>query len=129
MRVLTIVTIVLAPLAALAQPKPPAIDPANPISSSLKGNYERVKKFILGAADEIAPADYAFKPTPDVRSFAQLLGHVADASYMFCGAAKKEPKSNRASAEKTATTKDAMKKSLAEAFAYCDAVYASSTDA
>jgi uncharacterized damage-inducible protein DinB len=129
MRILTIVAVLVAPLAAIAQPKPPQMDPANPISSSLKGNYERVKKFIIGAADQVAPADYAFKPTPDVRSFGQLIGHVADASYMFCGAAKKEPKSNRASAEKTATTKDALKKALAEAFAYCDAVYASTTDA
>jgi uncharacterized damage-inducible protein DinB len=130
MRTLTIVTLVLAaPFAAVAQPKPPAIDAANPVSSSLKANYERVKKFIVGAADEMAPADYAFKPTPEVRSFGELIGHVADASYMFCGAAKKEPKSNRASAEKTATTKDALKKALAEAFAYCDAVYGSTTDA
>jgi len=130
MRILTIVTVLVAPLAAIAQPKPPAMDPANPISSSLKGNYERVKKFITGAADQVSPADYAFKPTPDVRSFGQLIGHVADASYMFCGAAKKEAKPPvAASIEKTVTTKDALKKALAEAFAYCDAVYAASTDA
>jgi hypothetical protein len=33
------------------------------------------------------------------------------------------------SIEKTATTKEALKKALADAFAYCDAVYAGSTDA
>ena len=131
MRTLPIVTlIVLAPLGAFAQPKPSAGDIANPISSSLKGNYERVKKFIVGAAEEMPPADYAFKPTPEVRSFGQLIGHIADASYMFCGAAKKETKSPaKASAEKTATTKAELKKALADAFAYCDAVYAASTDA
>ena len=123
------VVLVAAPLALAAPPKPPAMDPANPITSSLKGNYERVQKFILGAADEMPAADYAFKPSPDVRSFGELVGHVADASYMFCSAAKKEKSPNKAKIEKTATTKDALKKALAEAFAYCDAVYASTTDA
>ena len=132
----TIITIAVAVVVGLAaplanaQPKPPAIDTANPISSSMKLSYERVKKFLVGAAEEMPPADYAWKPTPEVRSFGQLIGHVADASYMFCGAAKKEAKPPvKASVEKTATTKDALKKALADAFAYCDAVYASSTDA
>lgn len=121
--------IVLVAAPAFAQPKPPAMDPANPITSSLKGNYERVKKFVLGAADEMPAADYAFKPSPDVRSFGELVGHVADASYNFCSAAKKEKSPSKAKIEKTVTTKDALKKALADAFAYCDAVYASTTDA
>jgi uncharacterized damage-inducible protein DinB len=123
--------LLVAPV-AVAQPKgPPKMDPANPISSSLKIGFERVKGFILAAADEMPPADYAFKPTPDVRSFGQLIGHVADASYMFCGAAKKETSKPAVAGtiEKTMTSKDALKKALADAFAYCDAVYASTTDA
>ena len=129
MRTLIATVVVLAAPLALAQPKAPQMDPANPISSSLRGNYERVKKFITGAADEMPANDYAYKPSPDVRSFGQLIGHIADASYMFCGAAKKEAKPSKTSAEKTATTKEALKKALGEAFAYCDAVYAASTDA
>jgi uncharacterized damage-inducible protein DinB len=123
------VTLLAAPL-CLAQPKPnDAAAAANPISTSLDRGYERVKKFVLGAAEEMPADQYSFKPTPEVRSFGQILGHVADASYMFCGTAKKEPKSNRPSAEKSATTKADLKKALTEAFAYCDAVYAASTDA
>jgi uncharacterized damage-inducible protein DinB len=105
-----------------------AADDANPISGTMKGTYERVKKFLIGAADQMPPADYAFKPTPDVRSFGQLIGHVADASYMFCSAAKKEKLAPK-NIEKSVTTKDALKKSLADAFAYCDAVYTGLTDA
>lgn len=127
MRTLPIVTVLVAPLVALAQPKRPPVDAANPISSSIKTSYERVRKFIVGAADEMPPADYAFKPTPDVRSFAQLIAHLADASYMFCGAAGKEAK--KSNVEKTATTKAELTKALADAFAYCDAVYAATTDA
>src|SRR5690349_12918259 len=103
-------------------------DDANPIAGSMKASYERVKKFIIGAAELMPPADYAFKPTPEVRSYGQLIGHLADAQYMFCSAGKHE-KLQRKDIEKNVTAKDALKKALAEAFAYCDAVYAASTDA
>ena len=130
MRLWPVAAVLVAAPLAFAQPKPPAIDPANPITSSLKANFERVQKFILGAADEMPAADYAFKPSPDVRSFGELVGHVADASYMFCAAAKKDAKPpTKGKIEKTVTSKDALKKALAEAFAYCDGVYKTSTDA
>ncbi len=38
------------------------------------------------------PADaYDFKPTPQVRSFAQLIGHVTDVNLFFCSQAKSAP--------------------------------------
>jgi uncharacterized damage-inducible protein DinB len=132
MRTVTAVAVLLASPLAFAQAKATdaAAATANPISASLKGNYERVKKFLVAAAEEMPPADYAYKPTPDVRSFGQLIGHVADASYMFCGVAKKEAKPPvKGSIEKTMSTKAELKKALGDAFAYCDAVYAASTDA
>ncbi len=139
MRTIPVAVLILAaaaPLARAEAPKnaepPKSAEPggiANPISSSLKFNYERVKKFLLAAADEMPPAEYAFKPAPEVRSFGQLVGHLADASYMFCSAAKGEASPKKASVEKTATDKAALKKALADALSYCDAVYAASTDA
>jgi uncharacterized damage-inducible protein DinB len=72
--------------------------------------------------------NYAFKPTPEVRSFGQLIGHVADSNYMICGAAAGE-KPGAGGVEKTATTKVALQKALAESFAYCDKIYADMTDA
>lgn len=131
MRLCTVAVVLVAAPLALAQPKrpQPTMDPKNPITSSLKGNFDRVKQFIAGAADEMPEADYAFKPSPEVRSFGELVGHVADASYMFCSAAKKEKSPNKSKIEKTVTSKEALKKALAEAFAYCDGVYAATTDA
>jgi uncharacterized damage-inducible protein DinB len=102
--------------------------PANPISTSLKIGYERTKKFVTAAAAEMPPGEYAFKPTPEVRSFGQLIGHIADASYMFCSAATGKPGPKK-EIEKTITSKDALQKALAEAFTYCDGIYAASTDA
>ncbi len=128
MRMLTLVLVLAAAPLSYAQRPAPKMDPANPISSGLNGSYERVKKFLIGAADEMPAADYSFKPTPDVRSFGQLVGHVANASYMFCSAAKGEAAPKHDDAEKL-TSKAEVQKALAAAFAYCDKVYADGKDA
>lgn len=64
--------------------------------------------------------NYAFKPTPEVRSFGQLVGHVADASYMFCSQAAGEANPSKASIEKTKTSKADLVASLKDAVAYCN---------
>ncbi len=48
--------------------------------------------------------NYSFKPTPEVRSFGQIVGHVADASYMFCSQAAGEANPAK-DIEKTKTSK------------------------
>jgi uncharacterized damage-inducible protein DinB len=72
--------------------------------------------------------NYSFKPTPDVRSFGQLLGHVADAQYMFC-AAVLGTKSPSLGIEKSKTSKADLVQALKDAFAYCDKAYDGLTDA
>jgi hypothetical protein len=57
--------------------------PTNPITASEKGFYSIVSNWVIGAAHKMPEENYSFKPTPDVRSFGQLVGHVADASYML----------------------------------------------
>jgi uncharacterized damage-inducible protein DinB len=126
MRHLVLVTLLASGPLAFAETKGGA--DANPISQSMNRGYERVKKFIIAAADQMPADQYNFKPTPEVRSFGQLIGHVADAQYMFCSTAKKEPGPKK-NIEKSMTTKADLTKALGEAFAYCDAVYAASTDA
>lgn len=100
----------------------------NPLSTETKGLYDMVKGNLIKAAAKMPEENYAFKPTPDVRSFGQLVGHVADAQYLFCAPVKGE--ANPAPGiEKSKTTKADLEKALAAAFAYCDAVYSSMTDA
>jgi DinB superfamily len=81
------------PVALLGQEKSqaPAAPPANPITASEKGLYSFVSNAVIGAAQKMPEENYSFKPTPDVRSFGQLVGHVADASYIFCSQALGEP--------------------------------------
>ena len=77
-----------------------------------------------GSAEQMPEADYAFKPTEQVRTFGQILAHVAGANYVFCSAAKAEKSPfTEDHFEKSATTKAAIVKALSDSIAYCDAAY------
>ena len=69
--------------------KPPAAG-ANPISQAIKQAWDDAKGNLQASADQMPDADYAFKPVDSVRTFGQILAHVAGANYVFCSAAKGE---------------------------------------
>jgi uncharacterized damage-inducible protein DinB len=101
----------------------------NPMSTAVKNQYTTAKTNLTKAAEKMAAADYAFKATDEVRSFGQIVGHVADANYMFCSAAQSEKSPSMASVEQTKTTKADLVAALNESFAYCDKAYNALTDA
>lgn len=102
----------------------------DPISQAIKESWEGTKRNISESAKQMPEADYAFRPVESVRSFGQILAHVAGANYVFCAAAKGE-KSPYAEEhfEKMTKTKADIVKALNESLAYCDAAYNSATDA
>jgi uncharacterized damage-inducible protein DinB len=118
------------PLGVLAQQasQTPATSPANPITASEKGLYSYVSGAVIGAAEKMPEQNYSFKPTPDVRSFGQLVGHVADANYMFCSQASGEANPAK-NIEKTKTSKGELVAALKDAVAYCNTAFGSMTDA
>ena len=113
-----------------ASPAPPAqlAPPANPITASEKGFYSFVSNAAVGAAQKMPEENYSFKPTPDVRTFGQLVGHVADASYMFCSQAIGEANPAK-DIEKTKTSKADLVAALKDGVAYCNKALESMTDA
>jgi uncharacterized damage-inducible protein DinB len=117
------------PVALLGQEKSqaPAAPPANPITASEKGVYSFVSSAVIGAAQKMPEENYSFKPTPDVRSFGQLVGHVADASYMFCSQASGEPNPAK-DIEKTKTSKADLVAAVKDAVAYCNKAFDTMTD-
>src|SRR5215204_5390041 len=56
----------------------------NPIAAGQKFLHGMAKNNLIRAAEKMPEEHYAYKPTPDVRTFGQLVGHVADAQYLFC---------------------------------------------
>ena len=103
----------------------------DPLRAGAQFTYGIIRGYITRAAEKMPEEHYAFKPTKDVRSFGQLVGHIADASFGFCSAVagEKPPMGGFDGAiEKGTTTKADLQKALAAAFAYCDKVYASTSD-
>jgi uncharacterized damage-inducible protein DinB len=101
---------------------------ADPLSAGNKGVYNIAKGNLIKAAEKMPEENYGFKPTPEVRSFGQIVGHVADAQYMFCSTALGE-KNPAPGIEKSKTTKADLVQALNDAFAYCDKAYNGMTDA
>ena len=114
--------------AAAPQAAPP-VGPTDPLSRVVFSGYSAIKRNLTESADKVSDADFAFQPTKDVRNFAQIFDHVANSQFSYCAVAKGEPNPNKDDFEKTATTKAAAVKALADSFAYCDTVYTTLTDA
>lgn len=115
-------------LVCLLAPAAVAMAQDNPLSAFNKRAYGQVKLWILASAEKMPAESYAYKPTDSVRSFGQLVGHVADAQYIFCSPVLGE-KNPALNVEKSKTTKADLVPALKEAFAYCDRAYAAATDA
>lgn len=101
----------------------------NPMSKAIKNQFMTAKTNLSKAAEKMPEDAYSFKATSDVRSFAQLVGHVANASYYFCSAAQGEKSPATADIEKTMSTKAELVKALNDSLAYCDKAYNALTDA
>ena len=99
-------------------PAPPPPPPSTAIVNSLKGPYEMVKGYLTRSAEMMPEAKYSFRATKDVRTVAELYGHIADANFMFCGYASGQ---TAPAAEREKLTKKAdVQKALADSFAFCD---------
>ncbi|MBI3982865.1 MAG: DinB family protein [Gemmatimonadetes bacterium] len=120
-RMLMAVALAIAPGTALAQQMSTMQSHAGGVAS-VRPLYDMVKGWVVSSAEQMPEANYAFRPTPDVRTFGQLLGHVANASYMFCSYAKGEKNPATSDFEKT-TAKAALVQAVKDAFAYCDGAY------
>lgn len=113
---------VLTAAAAVAQPAPAS--GAQPISQALAQAWDGEKGKVSKSAALMPEGDYNFKPVDTVRTFGQLLAHIAGANYEFCAVAKGEKSPHAEDAfEKTLKTKAEIVKQLEESFAYCTAVY------
>jgi hypothetical protein len=98
----------------------------NPLSGEIRQSYQTVKNNIIKSAEQMPEENYSFKPTADIRNFAQVLGHVAESQMRTCSAVIGAPKSIDAASK---SSKADLIAALQEAFAQCDKAYATLTDA
>jgi uncharacterized damage-inducible protein DinB len=111
----------------LACAAPAAAQGGNPYTTAAQQQFNVVKGNILKAAEKMPDEHYAFKPSPDVRTFGQLVAHIADASQMMCALASGGTRPSE-SVEKTKTSRADLQKALADAFAACDTAFAGMND-
>jgi hypothetical protein len=75
---------------------PPAAG-ANPVATGLRDMWNGAKRNITESADLMTEANYSFKPVDSVRTFGQILAHLAGANYVICAAAKGGRRSSKRS--------------------------------
>jgi uncharacterized damage-inducible protein DinB len=98
------------------------------MSAVVKAMHATIRRNIAEAAEAMPAEDYAFRPTRQVRSFAELVGHVINTNFFFCSQARGEATPSSTNYEQI-NNKAALTKALTESLAYCDATYAATTDA
>jgi len=104
---------------------PPAA-PANPLTSDARDAWGFTRTLVLRAAEKMPEENYAFKPVPEVRSFGQLIGHIAFSQRELCAMVKGAP-GPLAGPEKTA--KADLIAELKNSNTFCDAAFENLTGA
>src|SRR5580658_9421152 len=116
----------LASSANAQQGMPNPIAGPNPLTTTISIFRSNMQDKIMKSADAMPESKYNYRPTKEVRSFAEILNHVADISYILCSNAKGEANPAKAAAK---GSKAEIKAYLKGAFDYCDGVYSGFTDA
>jgi len=109
----------------------PAAPPTDPVSTFVKGAFKQISTNLIGSVEQMPEENFSMKigTTPEVRTFAQMIGHVANANYFFCASAKGEADPQTVDYEHTAQTKAQLVAGMHAALDYCQPVYDSLTDA
>ena len=98
----------------------------DPFTADARQTYALIKPSLLRAAEKMPEEYYSFRTVPEVRTFGEMIAHVADGQLRMCAVVKGETVSANASSRKS---KADLVAALKASFDYCDPVYASMTDA
>jgi len=101
---------------------------ANPVAAGIRTTWDGAKRNLTRSAELMPEKDYSFRPVETVRTFGQILAHVAGANYVFCSAAKGEKSPHAEAAFESLATKAAIVKAWDDSVKYCDGVFQSLTD-
>jgi uncharacterized damage-inducible protein DinB len=116
----------LASLANAQQGMPNPIMAPNPLTTTLSIFRSNMQDKIMKSADAMPDSKYSYRPTQEVRSFAEILNHVADISFTLCSNVKGEANPATTIAKRS---KPEIVAYLKGSFDYCDGVYSGFTDA
>jgi uncharacterized damage-inducible protein DinB len=108
----------IAETSAPAQPPGP-----NDAVAALRYGFDEVSGWVTKAAD-LVPADkYGFRPTSSVRTFGQVVAHIADAQNYYCARAAGRNVQWSEAVEKGNTDKATLVQKLKQSVDACNAIY------
>ncbi|MBV9760363.1 MAG: DinB family protein [Acidobacteriaceae bacterium] len=105
---------------------PSAPTPPNPLTKTLSIFRANMQDKIVKSADAMPESKFSYRPTKDVRSFAEILIHIGDISYYLCSNVKGDAPPAPATGK---VSKAEIMAYLKAAFSYCDDAYAGFNDA
>jgi hypothetical protein len=85
-----------------------------------------IKDSVRKAAEKMPAENYSFRTVTEVRTFGQMIAHIADAQLRMCATVNGETVNANAGSK---TSKADLVAALKTSFDYCDPIYASMTDA
>ena len=105
--------------------------PKDPMATWLRNAYNNNRKNIERSAEKVPEDLFGMRPGPqvEVRTFGQILGHLANFNYLWCSQAKGEKNPGQESDFEKLTSKALLLRALSDAFTYCDGAYTKLTDA
>ena len=96
----------------------------NPVVAEQKAAYTNNKNNLIKAAEKMPEEAYSFKPTPEMQSFGERIGHIAN-QIGTCSAMTGERKPSQATGK---TSKADLVAALKASFDACDAAWDSMND-
>jgi uncharacterized damage-inducible protein DinB len=107
------------------------VAPSRPVAptapSALAADREiwaMVMRYVVAAADQVPDSSYSYRPVPTVRTFGQLIAHIAGSQDMFCDQALGDKANASDVVEKTTTGKAALVAALKASIEHCQKAYA-----
>ncbi len=98
----------------------------NPLTATLSLFRSNMQDKIMKSAEAMPESKYSYRPTKEVRSFAEILNHVTDISNFLCSNMKGEATPPAAAAR---GSKAEIIAALKSSFDYCDGAFSGFTDA
>ena len=101
-----------------------------PLGGALQRSFNVFSNYLVIAAEMMPESAYAFRPTPDVRTFGEQINHATGAHYSFCHQAGLPPGIQKKAAPnlRAVTTKVEIVKALRDSITYCTAILAAATE-
>jgi uncharacterized damage-inducible protein DinB len=126
--VFALASVSVSAISAQQTPPPATLD----IAGALKTQHQSIRRYLAASAEKMPEADFHFKPqgtAPEVRTFGQIVVHLAVVNYGFCARAKGETPPTLTVSDKQTQPKADIVKALNDSLTYCDAVYDAQTSA